>query len=888
MRSPRQGPSLGAALALALVAASSARAQRAVRYDVEATLDTDGRVEGIWTLHAAVTEETRALRLWVYADRIAARPSALDEQTGRWLFPREVDLREVAVSEVELDGAAVEGRWERAPPGSDRGRDFAGGDLLVPVPRGAAREVTLRLRFAYRLPERFGRLGRVGRRLSLTGPWYPLLVDDDVYAHDALHRVRLRARSGLDVLAGAGRRDGVLRSRGPYVPLVAAPTLHQRTLEVQGRLLRVTSHRPLYTPPDRRTPGAGALRDVVRVDVVARIADVLADVLTTMEAVGVPVRDGAFDVVLVPSRTELAADAPSLLLLSDRAFEIFPLRDVRAFHERALRRALFRYLLDPAMRRVEPPEDRAWATDLRAVLLGNLDDVRQAGDVLSAEDLIGWAGFHPAIDQLLYAPQVAFVDAYFGSTLEPDRFRDAPERARRAVVRGRYVLENARDVLDEDTFRSWSRAVLSGQPAREALVAVSPELAARLDGWLRAAASPVNYRLGAIRSEREGEVVRHVVEVHRDGADRPEPVVVEVTDEEGHVVRETWDAPGARGEVVLETPGDRAQVRIDPERRLPQSAEVADGHPLRDDQEHTAWRPPVFQGLTLSYNATEQRLVGLLDFVMRRRFDLDNRIGGRLFTNARSTGGFVRYSRGVGRKRDTNNRVGSIGGGLGLDHLRSGFASDVGGWRVSGFVAGTYNSLRYFLDPRQGALVSGSVRASMTFRDDGTVGYTVSPSLRGNATVPLGLRGALVLVGGGSAVIGDALPSQRPGLGGRFLLRGYQTDEVVGRAALFGAVEARFTPTVLSDLHLNALHLAWVREIQLAVFVASGVVFDADDGRDVAPGLEVGGGVRFHFEYAGVQPAVLVLDVSRPLLRTEEATASRPPIGFLLAFEQYF
>ena len=160
--------------------------------------------------------------------------------------------------------------------------------------------------------------------------------------------------------------------------------------------------------------------------------------------------------------------------------------------------------------------------------------------------------------------------------------------------------------------------------------------------------------------------------------------------------------------------------------------------------------------------------------------------------------------------------------------------------------------------------------------------------VRGNLTLPLGLRGTLVLVGGASGVLGDPLPGERPGLGGRFLLRGYQNGEVLGRGRAFAVAEARFTPTVTSDLAINLLHVVWVREIQLAAFAGGGLVFDASDGRDVAPGAEVGGGLRVHFEYGGVQPAVLAIDVAVPLVRTEEASRTLAPFTTIVAFEQYY
>ncbi|MFN7698699.1 MAG: hypothetical protein ACK5U8_12435, partial [Deltaproteobacteria bacterium] len=134
-------------------------------------------------------------------------------------------------------------------------------------------------------------------------------------------------------------------------------------------------------------------------------------------------------VLVVPSRTELAASAPGVVLVSDRIFQIFPLEDLRETHRRAARRALFQRLAEP-LSAIDPPLDRRWSQDLRAVALEDLDALRRRGAGQRVDQLLQPFSFHPAVDQLLYAPQVAFEDVYFGAIDEPDPFRDDPMRAR--------------------------------------------------------------------------------------------------------------------------------------------------------------------------------------------------------------------------------------------------------------------------------------------------------------------------------------------------------------------------------------------------------------------------------------------------------------------------
>ena len=68
-----------------------------------------------------------------------------------------------------------------------------------------------------------------------------------------------------------------------------------------------------------------------------------------------------------------------VVLVSDRAFEIFPHELARSFEDRVIRRALFRDALARCPRSAEePPADRAWALDLRAALLTDLDELRRS------------------------------------------------------------------------------------------------------------------------------------------------------------------------------------------------------------------------------------------------------------------------------------------------------------------------------------------------------------------------------------------------------------------------------------------------------------------------------------------------------------------------------
>lgn len=880
---------------LAAVAPCTARAAEPEHYRIAAAIArAEGRIEGqMWVRVRLEADEDRIV-LWLYPDRLAVAPHAMEERSWRWIYPGEIATGGIEVDDVRVDGRRVEGDVRRRPAGGPRGRDVAGADLVVPVAPGEARSVELSLRFVLRVPDRFGRLGRAGDVLSLAAPWYPLVVQGDAWWFDVPHRIELRCEDGEVSLPGAAPSGAAsVELRAPYVPAQVAPRFFERERRARGVTIALRTVRPLYVPPPPERHGIDGLVDLAHVDVAAHVEAVAAEVIDGARALGVPVPER---IVLwqVPSRTELAATAPSVVLLSDRLFQIFPLDQTLEFHRRALRRALFRHLAEPLSVRADSPLDRGWAADLRAVVLLDLDEARRHGRAQTPEELLGLFAFHPAVDQLLYAPQIAFEDAYFAAIEERDPFRDDPVRSRAPLSSGRRLLESARDALDGAQLRRFAAMLVNARrSARAALAEAAPERAERLPAWLAATGAPLNYRLGAIRSRRAGGAWEHTIEIHRDGSTRAEPVEVLVHDAAGNTARAVWDEEGAHGRVVVRTPAALAGAILDPRHRLPQSPALADGHPRADDATDMPWRPPILNGFLLNVLVTEALFTGLVDFALRRRYDLEHTFGFRLERTFAFTGGNLRYAYGLGPKVHNNRRVGQIGGGLSFERLHEGFAGEVGGWRGQLFLQGGINTVSFALDPREGVWLSARLVGGLAVRDDGTLGGTVRGGVRAGVALPLGLVNALVLVAGGGFTAGDALPSELQSLGGGATLRGFESDEVLGRGMIYAVAEHRFS--ALRDLSWNVAHLVWVREIQLAIFTGAGLVFGTTRGEDVAGGVELGGGVRVHYEYGGVQPGVLSIDVGVPLTRTDSRVIQdgmlvrhRNPVGFYVGFDQYF
>jgi hypothetical protein len=430
--------------------------------------------------------------------------------------------------------------------------------------------------------------------------------------------------------------------------------------------------------------------------------------------------------------------------------------------------------------------------------------------------------------------------------------------------------------------------VRARRPVRAALGRLEDDPDGLLAGWLAYATLEVNYRLGEIVSEPVPEGFRHRIEVIRDGDLRIEPVEVEVEDAAGHRVVGTWDGHGERGIVEVITAEPRSGVTIDPRHRLPQSAAIADGHPRADDATSQPFRLPILSAFALDLLLSEADFTGLVDFAIRQRYDLEHTVSIRLARSVARTGGRIRYIQGLGPKVHTNRRLGALGGGLGLQYVEPGFGgSTLGGWALELELSGSIDSRSYVYDPREGGSLAGTVLVSGTVREDGSFNLGVRGGVRAGWIASVGLLNAFVLVVGGGFTAGPALNADLQSLGGRNVLRGFANDELLANGTVYGVLEHRFT--AVPDLAINVLHLVWVREMQLAWWAGVGGAFGTTDGREAVFALEAGAGVRFHYEYGGIQPGLLALDVGVPISRFWDANAAgRLPVGFYVSFDQYY
>jgi hypothetical protein len=559
-------------------------------------------------------------------------------------------------------------------------------------------------------------------------------------------------------------------------------------------------------------------------------------------------------------------------------------------------------LLAPHLLATSTPSQSPWMADVDGSYLA--DELvaalsGKAGKKETARDLVKAFGFHPAVDQLLYAPHVAFGASLFGMLEEPDPDRSGADRARNLLPMGRFVVEKLRDRLGA-RFSEAMLAHLSGKSLIDAAQASSDEdLAYFWKQWI-APHRPVAYRIVEVKHEPEPSGgTRTTIVIERQGTTwLREPVVVEVIDDDGHAVRATWDAPGPRGVVSVVTPAEFDEAMLDPDDRIAQDPALVDGHPEFDDDTSHTWKPPVFGAFSASYSTAEKQLYFDVSFALERRYDVDRSYGLQTFQNARGFGAALRYLGGFGRLRDLNGRIGTWGLGIGADRSPTGFgASPTPVSEVSLLASILWDTTRQLQDPMTGRSLLLSATGNLARKDGGGTSPNVILAARGRLLFWEHVRTTSVLVAGGGLVLGPALETQLLGLAGRQFLRAFEADEAIGKSRAYVIFEQRYR--ALTGVYLSGGPGTWFKGLELVPWIAAGAVssntnaFDfSGKGRFLA---EVGIGTRLLHEWGGVQPATISIDLAYPIGRVDDCAKlevsgtcarTRQKIGFWVGFEQ--
>ena len=811
------------------------------------------------------------LELWRYPARLDHPSPALDAHNFYWVYPRRFDAGGMEVSSATVDGVAVTVEVR------DGGRAGPGTLLWLPLPAplGPGATAHLEVAFTTRVPERYGPFGCYRHDCTLSGGFYPMPVE---LAPPGYDRTAPPARADIDVTVTSAAPtilvDGADAQAGTAVHLrdAAWAVLHVgrpfavRTLEHRG--VRVVYHHRGGRPP--------ALLDGDR----ARMAlDELREAIDMLDEIGLPAPVGTeVRLVETPLRLELCSPQAGAVLVSDQIYRLFPARRFRKFHSFQLVQAVFDVLLEARLSARESPADLAFSPDVAAAWLTDLFTVRVYRKKEFARDILRWVGFIPAIDRILYAPQIPFASAYFNTLDDPDPMRDDLHRFGSDWPRGKLIHEKLRDLLGDRGMTEVLQALWQGAPLRRAAEAVR---GAPLDAFFATWLGPmpeVDYRFTITRRERTATGYRYHFRVEKRGPTPPEePVELQIVEWSGtrHMVR--WDGRGRANEFAIETRHRLRAVFLDPRGRLTESI-AGDNNDRRLDDRSPAPVKLIYNNFGALFNFQTLSLDLSLDFSLQRIYDLKNTVRLLLYHSESTViGGLIGYSRGFGRKILPSRLSSALTTSLRVARLDSGFASAFSGSRIPGTrlsLAGGlgYDDRAYIWEPWDNTYGSAALSYAVTILDDARAYQQITVSgLLGHG---FHLRSGhdLAVEAQVAATFGDLrIPSQALFAGGPSgVVRGYEADEIPG-ASLLGA-RAEYRHVFVHDLDFNLVYFAYLRGISGGLFAEAAVVSAcsaADERQQAGKGsralfADVGYSLRLLGDLFGVSQTIFNIDVAVP------------------------
>ena len=523
---PRPIAAACALCALSASLAASADGAAPVRQGIAigAALSDDGStISG--EVRIRVANDTGApvgsIPLWLYPNRFADPEAQVDDRMSHWLYPAGESEAGMEISSPRWNGATLAAdaiRYEPTPAEvRPAGTDRVLARVILPAPLAAGAAGELVLVFRTRIPERRGRFGRYRGTVALGGDFFPRPLadltgrDTTVPPRPAAFAARLSVPGGRGAVIGdrvypidPARRtleiDGV---RGEALSIVVMARMEIATARLSfGEAVYVSARtRPdPYTwresrQPEDRVP-ASSNPDIGRVDFAARAFGVLDRCAAALRETGptapMPAR---IVIVEIPAFDRLAQWSPGQVLVSDRLYGLVPFERALAFHDAALAQELGAALA-AGISSDEPPSLRFLAAEVVGARVRELYVTAAHGRAESLKDVVGFAAFIPYVDNLLYAPEVPFREAYVASPEEEDGLRDAPWRFMNELPRGRRIFAKLEDLLGADAAADLVAEYVRGRIGFDALLRERlGSRAARFEADWFGAYPKVNYRI---------------------------------------------------------------------------------------------------------------------------------------------------------------------------------------------------------------------------------------------------------------------------------------------------------------------------------------------------------------------------------------------------------
>jgi hypothetical protein len=875
------------------------------RYEIDVRVDREARtVAGHVRITVPAARRERAeILLWRYPERFATRSKKLNDYNFVWVYPRSFNRPEMRNGPITVDGGAASIEVVD--------HEIAGPRTLLRVtpqrPIAAGAEAVIDLDLDEKIPERYGAFGCVHQVCALTGfqPMLPPEGEDgpllDAPPARADYRVTLSVPRVSDVIVNGelravekgGRTTFQLNDVRAASVIVSKP--RYRVIEELYRGQKIQ-----YLTADVKgiPPASNQVLPYQPTDRTWRVIEAAKEALDLLDELKLPMEPGhTISIVQGREKLEIAVPLPGMILVSDQIFDIFPLVRFLKFHEFQLVRAIYDNWIDERIAARERPDDVGWAPDVTASFLVDLYTIRSYRKEEFARQILSWAAFIPAIDRILYAPQIQFATAYFYSLDDPDPLRDSLREFNHKRPRGKTIYSKLRDLLGDKAMDRLARKQIAGEPIRPAAEEIRGEtLDWFFDQWL-GPYPPVEYRFVSVDSKKHAAGVTVTAVVEKIGTPI-EPVEVAARDKKGKRVVEKWDGRGDRHTYVFELSAPLDVIEIDPRGRLVENLPNNNNDLRFDDRRPPRWKFIYnnFGGLVYFFPSLGIDLS--LDFTLQRILDIKNSMRFYIYhTNATQIGAQAGYSRSFGRKITEARLSSAFSTSLSIARIDPSFGLAVGAGEHPGTQIGVgaglgYDDRLFVWEPWKAFSVGGSLGFVLTVLDNAQVLWQGTASASIEYIAPLADGHGLAMDLSGAITAGNlSIARQMLGAGGSGGLRGYEVDELLGRGRVIARVEYRHT--FVHDLDINILHSLYIRGIGGGLFAEAGMVTACNSyAVDKSSfGADVGYTLRIFADWFGVSQTTLNIDIAVPLYRQQRdcfgplpAPATRQPIGFFFAF----
>lgn len=811
------------------------------------------------TATCVVARDTQ-LRVATYP-RLLRTPRGINDVRQPWFYPNGFDAADMLLSDGSGPQLTGEGAWQ------DLGPRHAG-DVVSLV-------------FVTRVPRRNGTFGERDGAFYMLGGWHPAFADADspVQATTIEFHVTSPKRTvgfvGETPFGGRSprRTDGVMNAR--FVPWLVSGSAN----------VKVRDAGVVITPgPTPRGDTPYDLRDIS-----AGLDDLASQTLSETLETGAAWADTQnlprkrLIVVVAPLREKLVEKFDGGLAVSNRAFHVAAL--LQRLHKLSLWRAqLGMYALDKARAVETGPE--ALPPELVADTIGVImrDDLARSLYKTNeyAAQMFEHVAIIPEIDSLIFAPQVAFADAYYEAIDETPVVADHLDDFDTTMPRGKLVATKLVDRIGDAGALALTETYLPSHSTFMAVVraGAGDEVVDGIREWL-GPVPHIDYVLGAVETTPEGTRVQvdaigpHADKVH-------EPITVRLRFPKKHRLEATRLGPGE-----LFFPGKVAPklVEVDPFQRTVQLASQPGETTRYNDRSSPRWRF-LLNDITGIFAITNSQVSANADFALRRIDDLRYAFGFSASYAPESVGLGASAVYKFGKAITPLALADRVGLALGYNRLRGNFDNATPGDLLSLSLGYSHDDRLnpYFSFEGQGWSLSSGVAYG---KDDNGTDYVFGQLGAGMLQIwQLALGHALVGRIRGDILIGDAPKQSELRLGGRYRGgRGYEVNEARGTKRITASGEYRHI--LEADMRSDWLRVFTFTRVEGAFFGDVVVLPVERDGCNRSVFTDVGYSVRFIGDVFNLYTSSLGFDFGFPLNRCPDES-DRFPVTIYASFLQSF